>query len=88
MEAFKGRGKNDGRVSQDFEDIVFILDNRKDIWTEMKDTTKSLRGYLKSEFSDMLDNLFIEEWLSAHLEYNTATVRARLIISAMKKFVL
>ena len=87
LEAFKGRGENDGRFSQDFEDVVFILDNRKKIWDEMNETSTALKAYLKSEFSSMLDNTFIEEWLSAHLEYNTAAIRAKLIITCMKEFV-
>lgn len=28
LEAFKGRGKGDGRTSQDFEDIIYIFENR------------------------------------------------------------
>jgi len=35
LEAHKGRGKNDGRTSQDFEDIVYVLENRESIWEEM-----------------------------------------------------
>ena len=31
IEVFKGRGKSDGRTSKDFEDIIFILENRKNI---------------------------------------------------------
>lgn len=36
LQAFKNRGNNDGRVSTDFEDIIFVLDNRSTIWEEMK----------------------------------------------------
>lgn len=31
LEAFRGRGGNDGRMSTDFEDIVFMLNNRTSI---------------------------------------------------------
>ncbi|MEO8762767.1 MAG: hypothetical protein ABI416_00675 [Ginsengibacter sp.] len=34
LEAFKNRGKNDGRTSTDFEDIVFVLENRSSIWED------------------------------------------------------
>ena len=32
FEAFKSRGNNDGRQSSDFEDIVYIMNNRSTIW--------------------------------------------------------
>jgi predicted nucleotidyltransferase len=87
IEAFKGRGQKDGRLSQDFEDIVFVLDNRKDIWNKFKASANILQDYLKAEFSELLGNPFIDEWLSAHLEHGTATARAKMIIDSMKDFV-
>jgi predicted nucleotidyltransferase len=87
LEAFKGRGENDGRTSQDFEDIVFVLDNRDAIWDELKATEASLYAYLKAEWAVLLSNRHLEEWLSAHLEYGTATARARRIITAMQSFI-
>ncbi len=86
LEAFKGRGNNDGRTSQDFEDIVFVLDNRKTIWQELNEVVE-LKTYLKEEWQNLLGNRNIEEWLSAHLEYETAAARARLMLDEMKKFV-
>lgn len=43
LEAFKSRGKNDGRMSEDFEDIVFILQNRNTVWKEMEETPGKLK---------------------------------------------
>lgn len=86
LEAFKGRGNNDGRTSQDFEDIVFVLDNRKTIWQEISACGQELKYYLKEEWNSLLNNRNIEEWLSAHLEYKTAAARARLIMTEMKIF--
>ena len=87
LEAFKGRGNNDGRTSQDFEDIVFVLDNRKTIWQELNESGRELKDYLKEEWNILLNNRNIEEWLSGHLEYETAAARARIILNEMKKFV-
>ena len=87
LEAYKGRGNNDGRTSQDFEDIVFVLDNRKTIWQELSESGQELKNYLKEEWQNLLKNRNIEEWLSAHLEYETAAARARLMLNEMKKFV-
>ena len=87
LEAYKGRGNLDGRTSQDFEDIVFILDNRKTIWEEIRSADLALKMYFKNEWENFLANPFIEEWLAAHLEYQTAAIRGRSIISEMRKFV-
>ncbi len=87
LEAFKGRGNNDGRTSQDFEDIVFVLDNRKTIWHELSESGEELKTYLKNEWNSLLKNRHIEEWLSAHLEYETAAARARIILKGMNEFV-
>jgi predicted nucleotidyltransferase len=43
LEAFKDRGNNDGRTSTDFEDIVYVLENRLAIWKEMKESKNNLR---------------------------------------------
>ena len=87
MEAFKSRGKNDGRLSQDFEDIVFVLDNRKNIWDEMKVTQTPLKEYLVKEFSTLLNNPYLGEWISTHLEYSTAAARTLYIMGSRRDFV-
>lgn len=87
LEAYKGRGNNDGRTSQDFEDIVFVLDNRKTIWQELSASGQELKSYLKEEWQSLLRKRNIEEWLSVHLEYETAAARTKLIMNEMKKFV-
>lgn len=71
LEAFKNRGKADGRTSTDFEDIVYVLENTNSIWEEMKSTNKPLNKYLKEAFSQLLANQYLEEWIDAHTGYNS-----------------
>lgn len=66
IEAFKGRGNNDGRMSHDFEDIVFILENRSSIWKEMDTSDLLLKKYLMDEFTNFKNIPYIEEWIGAH----------------------
>lgn len=66
LEAFHSRGQNDGRMSQDFEDIVFVLENRQSIWVEMNAAEKKLRDYLRTEFKLLRANRYIREWIDAH----------------------
>lgn len=66
LEAFKNRGNNDGRLSSDFEDIIFVLENRSTIWEELKNTEGSLNLYLLETFNNLRHYKYIEEWIEAH----------------------
>ncbi|PZR22458.1 MAG: hypothetical protein DI535_26185 [Citrobacter freundii] len=72
IEAFKNRGEGDGRLSQDFEDIVFILENRASIWQEMNDSPSPLKEYLKKEFQAFADNPHIQEWIDSHTGFSSS----------------
>lgn len=69
LEAFKDRGNNDGRWSTDFEDIVFLLNNRSTIWDEINNADDSVKEYLLEEFKALAENRYIDEWISVHLGY-------------------
>jgi predicted nucleotidyltransferase len=69
IEAFKNRGNNDGRTSSDFEDIVYVLENRRSIWEEMKQAQPGVSEYLKKEFKKFSKNRFIEEWIEANASF-------------------
>lgn len=70
LEAFKNRGNNDGRTSQDFEDIVFVLNNRSSIWKEMNTLSYALKAYFMEEWKSLLDQPYLYEWILANLEYS------------------
>lgn len=79
-------GENEGRFSTDFEDIVHVLNNRLTVWEEINDTNESVKQYLKNEFRKLLDQKYIDEWVSAHLEYSEQR-RVGFIIGSMSEFV-
>jgi hypothetical protein len=54
IEAFKNRGNNDLRTSQDFEDIVFVVENRKSLINELRASKDNVRNYLKLELSAII----------------------------------
>lgn len=68
IEAFKGRGKNDGRTSHDFEDFIFIFENREEIWEELMACKDPLRTYFKNEFNKLIQHDNILEWIDCHIE--------------------
>jgi len=86
LEAFVDRGENEGRFSSDFEDIVHVLNNRQSIWEEMKNADEPVKQYLKSEFAKLLDQKYIDEWISVHLDYNEQR-RVGFILGSIAGFV-
>jgi predicted nucleotidyltransferase len=85
QEAYKSRGKKDGRTSHDFEDIIFILENRSSIWEEMKNSSGQLKNYLRNEFEILLKNPDFFEWIDAHVERGTPPATYQ-IMDELRKF--
>lgn len=86
LDAFNDRGNNDGRLSSDFEDIIYILNNRTTIWEEMENASDNVKNYLREEFSILLENDYFDEWVSAHLDY-TEQRRVIFISGGLRTFV-
>lgn len=87
LEAFKNRGNNDGRTSDDFEDIVYIMENRRVIWNEMKAANEQVRKYLLNEFKALYNHNYIEEWVDAHSSFYSPP-SSFYIMEEMEKFVV
>lgn len=67
FEAYNHRGNGDYRTSHDFEDIIYVIDNRTTIVEEVRVADKRIRDFLKSEIKKILNTAYAEEILSAHL---------------------
>lgn len=67
FEAYNHRGNGDYRTSHDFEDIIYVIDNRTTIVEEVRVADKRIRNFLKSEFKIILNTAYAEEILSGHL---------------------
>lgn len=86
LEAFKNRGKNDGRTSTDFEDIIYVFENRRSVWSDMEAAPSNVQKYLKQQFADLIANSFFEEWVDVHAGYGSPPA-TYFIIDQLKKFV-
>ena len=86
LEAFRNRGKNDGRTSTDFEDIIFVLENRKSVWEEMKNAPYGVNLFLKDEFKQLLSYKHISEWIDAHDGYG-AIPATYFILEELENFI-
>jgi len=87
IEAFKSRGKNDLFASHDFEDLVFVLDNKYDIEDDLIGCPEDVRTYLKKEFSDMAKDSLFKEALLGHVEQLNQMNRVNKIMLLLKKVI-
>lgn len=64
--AFHSRG-SDPRSSHDFEDIVYVTDNRLRLVEEIAGAPDKVRAYLQEEYRQLWNNPYREEVLGCHL---------------------
>ncbi|RBP51333.1 hypothetical protein [Arenicella xantha] len=88
FEAFNHRGQGDYRTSHDFEDIIYVIDNRTTIVEEIKNSGESIQGFLKSEIQKILSNKYVDEILSAHLHPLIEEQRYPLLLDKLKRIVV
>jgi predicted nucleotidyltransferase len=61
IEAFKGRGNGDYMASHDMEDIITVLDGRREIVDEIKSSSDELKTFLSRTFQKFLgDENFLD----------------------------
>jgi hypothetical protein len=67
LEAFKDRGKNDFYGSHDFEDIIYLIDNRTTIVEEILTADEEIRQYIKDELTLIKNHKQADEILAMHI---------------------
>ena len=67
IEAFKGRGNNDYRMSSDMEDVITILNSVPDVVEKILKAPSSVKKYLQDSFKGMLETQIFHEAIYAHL---------------------
>ncbi|WP_417361108.1 nucleotidyl transferase AbiEii/AbiGii toxin family protein [Galbibacter sp.] len=67
LEAFKDRGKNDFYGSHDFEDIIYLLDNRTTIVEEILASEENVQLYIKEELKTIKNHPQADEILAMHI---------------------
>ncbi len=88
LEAFKSptrKDNNDGRMSQDFEDIIFLFEHRKSIWQEMSECDPVLKAYLQEEFTRISTHPAFEEWVDGHAGFGSPPA-TEMIINRIGEF--
>lgn len=81
-EAYKSRG-NDPRMSPDFEDIIYIIDNNLDLVDEVKDAEIKVQLFLKEMASEILSHPYRNEIIECHLNPYTSNERKTLVLNKL-----
>jgi len=86
FEALASRGGRDLRVSTDFEDIVFVLDNAPDLLGQLRVGSEAVQMYLRETFERLLARPDSTEGFYANLPPRFATDRVNRIIDLLNQF--
>lgn len=84
FEAFNGRG-HDYRTSHDFEDIIYLFDNRMTLVSEIEQTHPEIKRFLRQEINKILESSYLEEILSAHLHPFVIDERYPIVLEKMRQ---
>jgi hypothetical protein len=82
--AYHSRGGNP-LMSHDFEDIIYLTDNRLHLIEEIASAPAEVREYLQQEYRQILDSRYRDETLSAHL---SEPDRLQLLLDKIKQIVM
>ncbi len=83
--AHNDRGGSDPRMSHDFEDIVYILDNRTDWHDIIINSENKVKAYLMTQFQNILESNKMQEAILGNLDYRTQEERYKKIITKIEK---
>ena len=82
LEAYRGRGKDDPLESRDMEDILNVIDGRKELVGEIAEADPELRKYVASELADIQANPAFEYAVQGCVRGDTA--RADIIYKRLE----
>ena len=83
-EAFRNRG-NDPRTSHDLEDIIYVIDNHKNISDEVIKSDEDVKRFLREMSDEILSHKYLNEIIECHLDPFTAGERRDIIIERLHK---
>ncbi len=86
FEAFKSRGR-DYRTSHDFEDIIYVLNNRLDIVDEVANDDPLIITFLREELRKIIDHKSADEILSCHLHPFIVAERLPILVDKINTII-
>ena len=86
FEAFHSRG-GDYRTSYDFEDIMYVIDNRLSIVEEVRKADTEVRTFLEQEFKTVVSTPYTEEIIRSQIHPFIADERYPLILEKINQII-
>lgn len=86
--AFHDRGAKDPRASKDFEDIVFLLDNKTDLVESVLSAPEDVKLFLRSEFNEIFRSDTLQEAVLSNLFYETRDVRYEMLAAKLQEILI
>lgn len=84
LEAFKDRGQNDFYGSHDFEDIIYLIDNRTTIVEEILASEEKVKQYIKQELTAIKNHPQANEILAMHIHPLIREKRFRMLMEKIE----
>ncbi len=85
--AFADRGKSDPFGSHDFEDIIYLLDNRTDLVDIIKNAAGEVSAFVKEYIRKILVDRNIQEAILGNLPYQTQQKRYDIIMEKLQNII-
>jgi hypothetical protein len=86
FEAFHSRG-GDYRTSHDFEDIVYVIDNRIHIADEVRNADEIVKGYLQDKLLKITNNPYFEEIIQTQIHPLIVDERYPIVLNKIKEII-
>jgi predicted nucleotidyltransferase len=83
-EAFKSRGRNP-RTSHDFEDIIYIMDNNKEVVEDVRNANKDVQDFLKQMSNEILNHPSRNEIIECHINPFSVDERREIVIEKLNE---
>ena len=74
-------------MNSDFENIIYLFDNREELTGEILQSPNSVRSYLQAEITVLLANPSVYESIYVQLERSTANQRTHRILEIWRRII-
>jgi hypothetical protein len=85
INAFEKRGEFDMRISPDFEDIIYVIDNRKELKEEILRSEINVKKYIQTSFKSFSNKDMLEEGVNAVLPYGSGKERFEKVMELIRE---
>ncbi|MFD2788057.1 hypothetical protein [Hymenobacter rubripertinctus] len=79
LAALRSRGMDDIRLSNDLEDIVYVVDNRTEFAAEVTAAAATVRTYITTQFHQLLQHPELREAIDCQLPYGSGQERKYIV---------